>query len=495
MWKRKTMKKQIFAVAAAAMAEGLFAWDSPVVKPGLPLIFPDDSQIAAFSNSTRCVHVGVKDKDPVLKKDKPWDDKGACVYGSVWKMDDGTYRMWYCDWSWSDIADSKDGITWMKPLFDVRKGKNGESTNMTDAWGHCNSLIFDRFEKDPKRRYKHIGCSYKFNPDWSINKEVTGYYTCVSADGIKFENHHRALYGWDTSSLVQHPETGEIFCYHKINTPGHADRSDKRRVVYLSRTKDFEKWSPPQLVLAPDRADDESFTENPNQRMDIYTHTAFPYAGGFIGFITMFRIDHRSPSSHGETADQGFCDVQMATSEDGVSWCRTPGRKTVIMRGEPGRWDSGGIWGIAGGEVVSNEKESMLYYYGWDSAHGRAVKSGMAPGGTIRATGRAVWRRWGFASIGSTDTGSFTTKPVKLATSDLRINMRPEYDPFKGKCALTVKILSKDGRLVLCESESLDKDDTLAKIKWKNGKKTPVNTPVKIRVDFHSASIFAFECL
>ena len=477
------------------MAEGAFAWDVPVVKPGLPLIFPDNSQIAALSNMTRCVHAGVKDKTPVLKKDKPWDDKGACVYGSVWKMDDGTYRMWYCDWSWSDIADSKDGITWTKPLFEVRKGKNGEPTNMTDAWGHCNSLILDRFEKDPKRRYKHIGCGYKFNPDWSIDREVTGYYTCVSADGIKFENRRRALYGWDTSSLAQHPETGEIFCYHKINTPGYAGRDDRRRVVFVSRTSDFEHWTVPKLALAPDCADDMSFTENPNQRMDIYTHTAFPYAGGFIGFMTMFRIDNRNPSGHGETSDQGFCDVQLATSKDGIEWERTPGRKTVLDRGEPPNWDCGGIWGIAGGEVVSNEKESMLYYYGWDSAHGRAVKPGMGAGGTLRATGRAVWRRWGFASIGSTGAGSFTTKPVKLATSDLRINMRPEYDPFKGKCALTVTVLLKDGDRVLCESENLDKDDTLAKISWKDGKKPPVNTPVRIRVDLHSASVFAFECL
>ena len=119
----------------------------------------------------------------------------------------------------------------------------------------------------------------------------------------------------------------------------------------------------------------------------------------------------------------------------------------------------------------------------------------MAPGGTTRATGRVVWRRWGFASIGSTGAGSFTTKPVKLATADLRINMRPEFDPYKGACALTVKILSKDGRLVLCESENLSRDDTLARIAWKGGRRPPVDTPVRIRVDYHSASVFAFECL
>ena len=487
---------RVIAAGAAFCASSVFAWDTPRIGNGMPLIFPDDSQVAAKTNTTRCLHVGVKDKEPVLRKDRPWEEKAACVYGSVWKMDDGRYRMWYCDWSWSNIADSMDGKTWTKPDLTVRPTKTCSTNNMCNgAWGHCNSLVYDRFEKNPARRYKHIGCGYKYNPDWSINKEITGYYTCVSGDGINFTDRKRALYGWDTSSLAQHPETGEIFCYHKINTRGYAGRDDRRRVVFVSRSRDFEKWTAPKLALAPDVADDESFTENPNQRMDIYTHTAFPYAGGFIGFLTMFRIDNRKPGSHGETGDQGFCDVQMATSPDGMVWNRTPGRKTVLTVGEPPRWDSGGIWGIAGGEVVSNEKESMLYYYGWDSAHGRAVRPGMAPGGTTRATGRAVWRRWGFASIGSTGAGSFTTKPVKLATADLRINMRPEFDPYKGKCALTVKILSRDGKRVLCESENLDKDDTLAKIVWKGGRKPPVDTPVRIKVDYHSASIYAFECL
>ena len=142
-----------------------------------------------------------------------------------------------------------------------------------------------------------------------------------------------------------------------------------------------------------------------------------------------------------------------------------------------------------------DQKVRREYVFEGTTLRSRPVKPGMPQYGTLRATGRAVWRRWGFASIGSTGAGSFTTKPVKLATADLRINMRPEFDPYQGKCAVTVKILSKDGKRVLCESEKLEKDDTLAKLVWKGGRKLPVNAPVRIRVDYHSASIFAFECL
>ena len=476
-----------------AVSLGAFAWDSPTIAPGRALIFPDDSQIAAVSNVTRCIHAAVKDMDPVLKKDRPWESKGCHVYGSVYRQADGSYRMWYNDWSRALVADSKDGKTWVKPYLTVYASEQFPSNNMCrDAWGHCISLIDDRFEKNPERRYKLIGCSYKFEKDWSINKEITGYYGSCSADGLVFKGSKRLLYGWDTISMAQHPETGEIFVYHKICTPWYAGREDVRRVVFLSRTRDFVNFTKPEIALAPDEADDMSFTENQNQRMDIYTHTAFPYAGGFIGFPTMFRIDLRNPSGHGQTSDQGFCDVQLATSRDGVNWMRTPGRKTVITYGEPGNWDCGGIWGVAGGELVNIGKETMVYYYGLDNAHGRKLRKEQ----TLIATGRAVWRRWGFASMGCSGSGTFTTRPVKFGTGDVRLNLRPVFDPFKrGGASVTVSVLSESGKVVLAVSEPVGGDDTLAKLSWKGGRKVPVGKPVRLRFDVRAAAVYAVECM
>lgn len=472
---------------------GAFAWDCPTIAPGRALIFPDGSQIAVVSNVTRCIHAAVPDKDPVLKKDRPWETKGCHVYGSVWRQPDGSFRMWYNDWTHALVADSTDGKTWTKPNLSVCPSEQFPSNNMCrDAWGHCISVLRDGFDTDPSRRYKLIGCSYKFEKDWSINREITGYYGSCSADGLSFSGNKRLLYGWDTVSMAQHPETGEIFVYHKVCTPHIAGREDSRRVVYLSRTKDYVNFTKPELVLAPDAADDMAFADDQNQRADIYTHTVFPYAGGFVGLTTFFRIDVRNPGSHGETSDQGFCDVQLTTSQDGVKWRRTPGRKTVITCGDSGNWDCGGIWGVASGELVNIGNETMVYYYGLDNAHGRKLRS--EP--TLIATGRAVWRRWGFVSMGCSGSGFFVTNPVRLGTADVRLNMRPVLDPYKrGGASVTVSVLSENGKRVLAVSEPLGGDDTLARLSWKGGRRIPVGKPVRFRFDIRAAAVYAIECM
>ena len=472
----------IFTVTAA------WAWDAPLVRPGLPLIFPDNGQIASSEGIDLAFHRGVKDRDPVLRKDRPWESKGCHVYGSVWKTDDGSYRMWYNDWSSTLVADSTDGRIWVKPYLTEGGTATCPSNNICrGASGHCVSVIFDGFEVEPSRRFKHIGTGYTYNDDWSINTNKTGYYTCVGPDGLVFTDYHRALYGWDTVSLAQHPETGEIFCYHKIMTPGIAGRPEKRRVVYLARSQNFDNWSSPTLVLAPDAQDDASFTGAANRRMDIYTHTAFPYAGGFLGFMTMFKIDESHPAQHGETTDYGVSEVQIATSPDGVTWSRTPNREYVLTVGESGNWDCGGIWGLAGGEVVCVGDESMLYYYGLDNAHGRKLRTAE----TEISTGRAVWRRWGFVSRGTAGTGRFRTKPVRFHTSDLRLNAAPQGE---GPMSVVVSVYAQDGTSRLAESLPVTKDATQAPLVWKDGATVPTNVAVCLQFDLTAACVYAVEC-
>ena len=465
------------------------AWDCPTVRPGLPLIFPDTAQMSSANGVTIRLHEGVKDREPVLRKDRPWEQKGCHVYGSVWRMDDGSWRMWYNDWSYSLVADSTDGRNWVKPDLAAAPLPDYPLNNRcSGASGHCNSLIFDGFETVPERRYKHIGTVYQYNADWSINTNVTGYYTCTSADGLVFTGLKRALYGWDTVSLALHPETGDIFCYHKIMTPGIAGRPEKRRVVYLARTSDFENWSAPELVLAPDAEDDRSVGGNAgNRRMDIYTMTAFPYAGGFLGFPKMFQIDESTPAEHGETTDHGYCEVQLVTSPDGIAWSRTPGREYVITRGETGNWDCGGVFGLAGGEVVCEGDESMLYYYGLDNAHGRTLRAQPSE----ISTGRAVWRRWGFASVDAPESGEFVTKPLKLGTDDVRLNAAP---CGTGAMSVAVTVLAEDGRTPIAVSRPVCADATQAKLVWRDDATVPTNTVVVLSFALEHARVYAVEC-
>ena len=98
--------------------------------------------------------------------------------------------------------------------------------------------------------------------------------------------------------------------------------------------------------------------------------------------------------------------------------------------------------------------------------------------------------------MGCSGSGTFTTRPVKFGTGDVRLNMRPVFDPFKrGGPSVTVTVLSEDGKRVLAVSEPVSADDTLVRLVWRNGRKIPLNKPVRIKFDITAAAIYAVECL
>ena len=67
----------------------VWAGGAPVIRPDLPLIFPDDHLISAKTNLVRVFHQAKKDPGIALNPDRKWE-KGCCgVYGSVNRMDDG----------------------------------------------------------------------------------------------------------------------------------------------------------------------------------------------------------------------------------------------------------------------------------------------------------------------------------------------------------------------------------------------------------------------
>lgn len=465
----------LLAVASPLLA---LAWEQPVLAPGRALIFPDDSQIASRTNVVRVFHPAVCDRAPVLE--------GGFVYGTVNPRSEGGWRMWY-NTGWEVcIADSEDGKKWTRP-----------TNNVVFKGYHSPAVLLDAFEKDPARRYKMVGAVLSCPKFGVVDRQQTGYYVSTSSDGVHWQGKRRALPGWDTVAMAQHPETGEIFIYHK-NLQPLPGRDEERRFVLVSSSKDFDHWSTPVLALAPDEVDDNAWADNPDQRTDIYNMPVFSYAGGFIGFPTIFRITSRfpmGPDGKKDIAspfilDDGPIDVQMATSGDGVLWKRTSGRRTMIARGAPGTFDCGQVPGLAGGSLLTRGEETSIYYYAINKLHGEIATNG---GGTRISIGRAVWRRWGFASLGSSTRGSFVTKPIRLGTADLRVNAKPCPDPRDGASWLRVTVQSPNGT-ALAVSKDLSCDGTLIKPIWKQGA-PPRDRPVRLRFDFHAMSVYAVECL
>ena len=184
--------------------------------PGVPLLFADDSVLKERKGLVRIIHEGRPDKMPVVVDTEPWErnEKGyghSNLFGSVYPKEDGSgYRLWYGGVrSRVLVADSADGVNWTKPILNICEIDGSTSNNVVIARLASPSVLLDRFEKDPSRRYKIAGCLYH-----SPSDPRTGYYTMTSPDGLHWKEERQIVRGWwDTCTMSQNPNTGEYLVY------------------------------------------------------------------------------------------------------------------------------------------------------------------------------------------------------------------------------------------------------------------------------------------
>src|SRR5262249_13158272 len=130
-------------------------------------------------------------------------------------------------------------------------------------------------------------------------------------------------------------------------------------------------WSPAQMILIPDLADDRWATE-PKQRTDFYSFSAFAYESMYLGLVEVFRVTDgaRAESLRRDAAD-GHIHIELLTSRDGARWRRLDNRDPVLPVGALGAWDAGMIK-IPNHPVVDGDKIKLLYYASFYShAYGR----------------------------------------------------------------------------------------------------------------------------
>ena len=464
----------LFALFAAVVAcATVFAGGRQIVlEPGLPLLFAEDSVLAAQTNVTRIVHPARRDEGPVLRPEPSRDGRGIYVYGSVWPASEGEgWRLWYGAGSKVCLATSTNGLDWTRH----------EPTVVAKGF-HSPSVIVDRFEKDPARRYKLVGSQFHKGADGKTDFSRTGYYAACSADGVHWSAPRQVVKGWwDTVTLAQDPQTGEILVYHKRQTLWRGFGSC--RIVYLIRSRDFEHWSEPELVFAPDEADNQGWIDHPDQRMEIYNFSILPHAGGFLAFPTMFHVTRMIPRPKADQASaDGYVDVQLAASADGVRWLRTAGRRTIVPLGRPGAFDGGTILGISN-SALTTDRESMMYYAAMTTSHGGALPEKQF------SIGRATWRRYGWVSLAAKGKGSFTTVPLTFAASRVTVN----YRCFSPKGSVRVTVLDAAGRAVAAGAP-LTGDGTRAAVAWARGDRPAAGAQVSLRFDLDRAEVYAVEC-
>lgn len=438
----------------------------------LPLIFADDSGIAASNGVVRTVHPARTLSAPVVEPDRPWEGSRVYLYGSVY-FDEAAreLRMWYMSRPQASSGDrvlyatSADGVRWTKPSLD--------SSGQNSVFGiHSPSVLLDTRESDPAKRYKMLG------------SKGGGYHAAFSADGLRWTSYPKnpVLESGDTITLTQDPATGEYLAFHK--RPAKV-RGFARRVVWLARSRDFQEWTKPELVFAPDEEDD-AWAKEPGQRTEVYNMSVFPHAAGFIGLPTIFRVTAaRRPKSEltpGQSPDDGPIDVQLATSTDGRTWRRTQPRVNVIPRGAPGTFDGGSILGVSSTTVHFGD-ETWVYYTALTTTHGGPIPPKRL---TI---GRAAWRRHGFVSLDAAERGRVETKPLRLGAPSLILNA----DASGGE--VRVALLESDGRAIngfgLEDCEPLRADSTRWSARWRSGANVPTDRAVCVVVEMSRARLFS----
>lgn len=470
------------------------AADAPAIPLGeLPLLFADDAGIASQSQLTRTIHPARTRPSPVLEPTTAWEGGRLYVYGSVYQdLKTGGLRLWYNSaLVGKDLqhapalregglnlvlyATSTDGLSWTRPSLRLYEFDNSRENNIVYDY-HSPSVLYDPLEKDPSKRYKMLG----------VSKPKRGYYAAYSPDGLHWrdEPNNPVLDSSDTCTLTQHPTTGEYLAYHKRPA---TIRNLPRRVVWLARSTDFQTWSKPELVFAPDEADD-AWAEKPDQRMEVYNMSVYPHAAGFLGLPTMFKVLQRREKSEltpGQSPVDGPIDVQLATSGDGVHWQRTTPRINVIARGETGAYDGGTILGVTS-TCVHVGDVTWAYYTAINTGHGGPIPPKRL---TI---GRAEWRRHGFASLDAGPRGGrLETRPLQLARNALVVNA----DASRGE--LRVGLLETSGKPIpgyeLDKCEPLARNETRWTPKWNGDFTAPTDRPVRVVIEGRDAQIYSLS--
>jgi hypothetical protein len=480
---------------------------APVLKKGEKQLFVDSVMIRSKQGVTRVIHPAKKLEHPVLTAEMPWEvraegsicDKRVNIYGTVLRDEkSGSFKMWYADPGSVLYATSSDGIRWERPVLNV-KG----ATNETDLRLHSPSIIEDKFETDPSKRYKAVGnadgeldeaklkrIKDKFEMvSWYRDKLNRLYYSAYSADGLRWTlDPEPILLGCDTITLSQDPVTGEYLAFHKR-------QGDPRvigiRHVFLSVSKDMKHWSEPHPVHVADEVDNKATRKlKGGTYSEYYNLSAFPYAGQWLGFVTHFRRVEPPSALFGndevngrKRSATGIIDVQLVTSRDGRHWDRCSDRSPVIPLG-PYPYDAGSIFGLCNAPVIVGD-EMWMYYTASTTPHG-----GLAPE-KEQSIARAAWRIDGLASLQAKDKrGSIETHDFIPEGSKLTVNA----DVKSG--SLVVEVLDAAGKVI----EGFDKDSSLIEkqdgvklaIRWKDKMALPARMPIRLRFHLSNGDLYSY---
>ena len=170
-------------------AGGVRAIDSPLDIGGRSQLAADRTWIQITEGVSFTLHPARKHPaNPLVKADRPWEGWRIEIYGNVlFDEEEKIFKMWYVADVTPDFptfatfyATSTDGIHWTKPALGAVKSAKGPTEHNAVA-DSCllASVIKDKADPDPARRYKMVAWVQKTKPEG-------GPHTFVSPDGLRW---------------------------------------------------------------------------------------------------------------------------------------------------------------------------------------------------------------------------------------------------------------------------------------------------------------------
>jgi hypothetical protein len=362
----------------------------------------DDSLFAEKTGFSTTMNPAVRDPQPVLVPEKPWELNRIWWQSTIVQDPDGTIRLWYNSFDASDkrhlcLAESTDGVTFIRPeLGAIEFGGNRQ-----------NNIVFSDFKRpqfggvfiDPKapgaKRYKLIVGADALNKTPGT-PQYQGIRLAYSPDGIHWKmDATQRIIPWytDTQSIAFYDDRIDRYVlYVRYNVGQWYDHNNavggqfKYRAVGRSESDDLTNFPPPENVLET-------------------TPEEYQREGGYFGRTDLYNPPFVKPTKQtylmfpSRIHGYGFAekmDVGLAVSRDGIAWSLFP--ETFLRLGFTDDFDSERIYFLptADAKPIDRGNEVWLYYTGFDLDHsGKRNKPYKARFGAI---GRARLRLDGYVS-------------------------------------------------------------------------------------------------
>jgi len=441
-------------------------------------------------------------ENPLVKAEASWEGWRLEIYGNViYDEDEHLFKMWYMCESPKDFphyavlyATSQDGVHWDKPLVGTIKSLRGGQHNAVADGYLLASVMKDKADPNPDRRYKMI-C-------WR-QKPTHGPHTMVSPDGLNWTQLSEKPICRSSDVITgYYDETRKLYvAFPKLNTKvrGHV-----RRCFGITTSKDFLTWTEPRYAFKPDLRDDAGslarieqvrpildVPDNPGvMRTEFYGVGVYVAESCTLAFPWVFTINNNARYGNQE----GPGELQLAVSRDLVEWER-PFREPVVPRGKLDEWDRGFF--TTQSRALRVGDEVWLYYGGSTYTHGTPCL--YRPEGTGRKTehtgsiGLAIWQLDRFVSADAPAEGAeLTTVPIVYSGQRLEINAAT-----KPGGQIVIDMLDVAGKPI-AEAKPVKGDDLRHAVDFGGDSRVSslvsswAGKPIVLRFRMKNAELFAF---